>query len=101
MGHHPHVIQGIEKYKGKYIFYSIGNFIFDHQNYRYTDESVVLQLVSDHEANIEWRAIPLIIDACQPHRAKGETGQQIIDQWTERSDHTVNWIKQDDYWLLK
>ena len=27
-GHHPHVIQGIEKYKGKYIVYSLGNFSF-------------------------------------------------------------------------
>jgi len=28
IGHHPHVIQGIEKYKGKYICYSLGNFCF-------------------------------------------------------------------------
>lgn len=28
IGHHPHVIQGIEKYKGKYIVYSLGNFCF-------------------------------------------------------------------------
>ncbi|MCL2664282.1 MAG: CapA family protein [Defluviitaleaceae bacterium] len=28
LGHHPHVIQGIEKYKGKYIVYSLGNFSF-------------------------------------------------------------------------
>jgi poly-gamma-glutamate synthesis protein (capsule biosynthesis protein) len=32
IGHHPHVIQDIEKYKGKFIFYSLGNFIFD-QNF--------------------------------------------------------------------
>lgn len=29
IGHHPHTVQTIEMYKGKYIFYSIGNFIFD------------------------------------------------------------------------
>ena len=29
IGHHPHVLQGIEIYKGKYIAYSLGNFIFD------------------------------------------------------------------------
>ncbi len=29
IGHHPHIIQNIEKYKSKYIFYSLGNFIFD------------------------------------------------------------------------
>jgi len=28
IGHHPHVIQGIEKYKGKYILYSLANFSF-------------------------------------------------------------------------
>lgn len=28
IGHHPHVLQGIERYKGKYIAYSLGNFSF-------------------------------------------------------------------------
>ena len=28
LGHHPHVLQGIEKYKGAYIVYSLGNFCF-------------------------------------------------------------------------
>jgi len=28
IGHHPHTLQGVELYKGKYIFYSIGNFAF-------------------------------------------------------------------------
>lgn len=28
IGHHPHVLQGVEKYKGKYIAYSLGNFCF-------------------------------------------------------------------------
>ena len=28
IGSHPHVIQGIEKYKDKYIAYSLGNFCF-------------------------------------------------------------------------
>src|SRR3989337_2533530 len=29
IGHHPHVIQEIEKYRGGLIAYSLGNFIFD------------------------------------------------------------------------
>jgi len=29
IGAHPHVVQGIEVYKEKPIFYSLGNFIFD------------------------------------------------------------------------
>ncbi len=33
IGHHPHVLQGIEKYNGKYILYSLGNFCFGgHKN---------------------------------------------------------------------
>lgn len=28
VGHHPHVLQGIEQYQGKYIVYSLGNFCF-------------------------------------------------------------------------
>jgi len=31
IGHHPHVTQEIEKYKDKFIFYSLGNFVFDQQ----------------------------------------------------------------------
>lgn len=29
VGHHPHVLQGIQVYKGKPIFYSLGNFVFN------------------------------------------------------------------------
>ncbi len=32
VGSHPHVIQGVESYKGKVIFYSLGNFVFDQTN---------------------------------------------------------------------
>lgn len=28
LGHHPHVLQGMERYKGRYIVYSLGNFCF-------------------------------------------------------------------------
>lgn len=32
IGNHPHVIQGYEEYKHKFICYSLGNFIFDDEN---------------------------------------------------------------------
>lgn len=32
IGHHPHVIQGLEQYKGKFISYSLGNFCFGGNN---------------------------------------------------------------------
>lgn len=36
LGHHPHVIQPLERYKGKYIIYSLGNFCFG-GNYKPVD----------------------------------------------------------------
>lgn len=41
IGHHPHCIQPWETYQGKYIFYSLGNFLFDdiYTKSRYTDET--------------------------------------------------------------
>lgn len=41
IGSHPHIINGHEVYKGKDIFYSLGNFIFD----QYFDEEVKKGLV--------------------------------------------------------
>lgn len=29
IGMHPHVLQGYEQYQGKFVFYSLGNFVFD------------------------------------------------------------------------
>lgn len=29
LGHHPHVIQPVEEYEDGYVFYSLGNFVFD------------------------------------------------------------------------
>lgn len=35
-GHHPHVIEPVEIYKGKAIFYSLGNFVFDQDGFEET-----------------------------------------------------------------
>jgi poly-gamma-glutamate synthesis protein (capsule biosynthesis protein) len=50
IGHHPHVVQGAEKYKNGYIFYSLGNFILPQVDYlgrklQYFDERVQTQLI--------------------------------------------------------
>ncbi|MCI8557829.1 MAG: CapA family protein [Lachnospiraceae bacterium] len=53
IGSHPHVLQGIEYYQGKPIFYSLGNFIFSNGPY----ESIVaeMELVGDE---VKVRVIP-------------------------------------------
>jgi poly-gamma-glutamate capsule biosynthesis protein CapA/YwtB (metallophosphatase superfamily) len=44
IGAHPHWIQTTEKYKGKHIFYSLGNFVFDQEWSRDTKEGLTLRI---------------------------------------------------------
>lgn len=44
IGAHPHWIQTIEKYKDKFIFYSLGNFIFDQMWSQDTREGLMLKI---------------------------------------------------------
>ncbi len=46
IGSHPHVVENVEIYKGKYIFYSLGNFIFD-QTWSKTHEHMVVDTKID------------------------------------------------------
>lgn len=43
-GHHPHVPQGIELYKGKWIFYSLGNFVFYQPQREWTQKGIAVAL---------------------------------------------------------
>lgn len=40
IGHHPHVVQGMEVYKNSPVFYSLGNFVFDQYFSRETQEGL-------------------------------------------------------------
>jgi poly-gamma-glutamate capsule biosynthesis protein CapA/YwtB (metallophosphatase superfamily) len=44
IGAHPHWVQTIEKYQNKYIFYSLGNFIFDQAWSKETQEGLALKI---------------------------------------------------------
>jgi poly-gamma-glutamate synthesis protein (capsule biosynthesis protein) len=44
IGHHPHVVQDIEEYKGGYIAYSLGNFVFDQNFSTDTKTGLVLKI---------------------------------------------------------
>jgi poly-gamma-glutamate synthesis protein (capsule biosynthesis protein) len=44
VGAHPHVLQGIEQYKGKYIAYSLGNFAFGGNSLARHPETMILRL---------------------------------------------------------
>ncbi len=43
IGHHPHVLQSVEVYRGRAIVYSLGNFVFGHQPHP-RDQSAILEL---------------------------------------------------------
>lgn len=43
IGHHPHVIDGIEKYKNKFIAYSLGNFCFGGNSNPVDKDTFILQ----------------------------------------------------------
>ena len=62
LGHHPHVIQGIEQYKNGLIAYSLGNFQFDPKlSYSNINKSIILCLNFSREKLESWDIIPIII----------------------------------------
>lgn len=98
-GHHPHVLQGIETYKGKNIVYSLGNFCFGGNSYPSDMDSMIFQqtftvdksgVAADNNTNI----IPCSISSdydynnYQPTPAEGEEADRIMDKIEERS----SWI---------
>lgn len=98
-GHHPHVLQGIEEYKGKNIVYSLGNFCFGGNSYPSDMDSMIFQqtftitdigVKEDNVTNI----IPCSISSAygynnyQPTPAKGDEKTRIMEKIQERS----SWI---------
>lgn len=98
-GHHPHVLQGIEEYKGKNIIYSLGNFCFGGNSAPSDMDSMIFQqtftisndgVKADNVTNI----IPCSISSAygynnyQPTPAVGDEKTRIMEKIQERS----SWI---------
>jgi len=64
VGHHPHVVQGIERYQGRYIAYSLGNFAFGGNSLARHPETFVLRL-KFHAAGGKMRAMAASIVPCR------------------------------------
>lgn len=60
-GHHPHVIQNIETYHKKPIYYSLGNFIFDQNWSKATSNSEMIKIAVNKNQIINATHIPLTI----------------------------------------
>ena len=67
IGHHPHWIQTTELYKEKYIFYSLGNFIFDQMWSQDTREGLVLkiQLTKTPTPSLQGTPVPAKLDSIE------------------------------------
>ncbi|SHJ28239.1 poly-gamma-glutamate synthesis protein (capsule biosynthesis protein) [Geosporobacter subterraneus DSM 17957] len=86
LGHHPHVLQSMEKYQGKLIFYSLGNFVFDRQIQPGTDETIMLNVKLSKGQWQEADLIPARIIDCQPIPVAGEDGEEILKRLQKYSE---------------
>ncbi|MBN2755415.1 MAG: CapA family protein [Candidatus Goldbacteria bacterium] len=84
IGHHPHVLQGIEKYKGVIILYSLGNFVFDQFKDLQTDTMIFSCRLSDGVIKDAY-ITPAKIEKSRPHFAKGEEAKIIKERLKEYS----------------
>ena len=76
IGHHTHTLQAMEDYKGKRIYYSIGNFIFDQRNPINTRACMVKLIITKESSQVE--TIPVEIHQCKPDRVEeSETTQPL------------------------
>ena len=82
IGHHPHILQGIERYKDGIIFYSLGNFTFASKS-RTADVSAIIRLKLDKGQRIA-EILPLDVlyrrVGFQPQLLTGENGDAVIEK---------------------
>lgn len=77
IGAHPHWTQGVELYRGKYIFYSLGNFVFDQEFSPETKTGLAIQVFLEKYENktklAEVELHPILIENYgQPQLLSGE-----------------------------
>lgn len=90
LGHHPHVLQGIETYKERLIAYSLGNFVFNNWH-RECDESVILSLELDNSKTVSHEILPVQINAqFQPEIVPPPEEKRIRHKMQEYSSEIRN-----------
>ncbi len=58
IGGHPHVIQQMEEYKGKRIYYSLGNFVFDQYGFKNCQDGLGVEVKIDKKTkSLEFKEI--------------------------------------------
>ena len=102
-GHHPHVLQGVEEYRGKNIVYSLGNFCFGGNSSPSDMDTMIFQqtftITNDgvQDYNVT-NIIPCSISSAsdynnyQPTPAEGDEKTRIMEKIQERS----SWINTEN-----
>lgn len=83
LGSHPHVLQGMELYKGAPIIYSLGNFVFGGNWDPKDKRTALVELKIDKSAVKAVKVIPAYSDAypevpVQPYLAEGEKADAVL-----------------------
>lgn len=96
IGHHPHVLQGIEEYKGRYIIYSLANFCFGANRNPEDKDTMIFQQTFTFEngqkkEDRNARIIPCLVSSVKtrndfrPTPAMGEDKLRILQRMNEYS----------------
>ncbi|MCP3760994.1 CapA family protein [Domibacillus sp. A3M-37] len=106
VGHHPHVVQGIEEYNGKFIVYSLGNFMFGgNRNPADKDTYVFQQTFHLEEGKLtdkkDLNVVPFSISSrtdrndYQPTRLTGSEKERVMDKIIDVSDQIEesDWVQ--------
>lgn len=93
IGHHPHVVQGVEQYRDGLIFYSLGNFIFDQYFSIKTQEGLGLG-INLTEKKIEAFVFPLSSVRSQPELISGARKKVFLRDLANISSPDDNLRKQ-------
>lgn len=98
--HHPHVLQGIETYRGGLIAYSLGNFIFGLRGNRYQEDEPgvfdTLVLVVDADMTgaspkLSYRIVPARIgDDNLPYRLTNSSSKNAVNHFQTLSTLVTN-----------
>lgn len=76
LGSHPHWLQGFEFYRGKPIFYSLGNFVFDQEWSLETKQGVILRLRFSGARLLTFSLEPVMIE--DYHRPRPAHDQERV-----------------------
>lgn len=100
IGHHPHVVQEMEIYNEKPIFYSLGNFVFDQYFSADTQEGLVvgLNLSKDNDdVKMGLELLPIKSKMSQPYFLEAEERLKWVEDYIDRSNFTWDGVTEEVY----